>query len=99
MRVIAKAYIGLFKLAVTLDENTGVSVDQDIGDFRIFHQSLERPETEYFMLDVGHHPFAIGPAKRYRLSHDHIFENAPDLDFNAVHFQTGKLGKIESIDQ
>ena len=51
--VVAERCIRAGQQAAFLNEHMVLVVDHDVGDLLIFEQRLERPETEYFIEQIG----------------------------------------------
>ena len=99
VRVVLEADLGLGELAVALDEDFVVAVDQDIADARLFEQRLQRAESEHFVEHLFDDLGLLGGGHGHALFVEQAFDDAADLGANAVLGNGGGALQIEDADQ
>ena len=99
--VVLEDDVGLLELAVALDVDLVVAVDQDVGDRRIAQQRLERPEAEQLVEDVRDQRLALEQAERRRgaLALDHPDDQAPDLRLGLLALHPREPVEVQPVQQ
>ena len=87
------------ELALALDVDVLVGVDQDVADRRVAQQRLERPETEDFVDDVGEERLALGHAERHALFGDQLEQQRPDFRFRSRAIRRRQRLEVQPVEQ
>ncbi|MNP24523.1 hypothetical protein D3C76_1172880 [compost metagenome] len=89
--VVAEAHIGALQLAVALDVDRGVAVDQDVRHAAVGQQRLQRPEAEHLVGDLLDDQLAATGADRRRMLVEQALADLADLP--------PRLGRFEAVEQ
>src|SRR5947207_6057340 len=87
------------ELAEPLDVDLTRGVDQDVGDVRVAHERLDRPEAVDLVQDLLGEPFAVAHAERDRLFLDEHGDRALQLRGGLVHLDARQIGQVHAVEQ
>src|SRR3989442_1499570 len=97
--VVAKDDRRRLELAEPLDVDLTRGVDQDVGDVRVAHERLDRPEAVDLVQDLLGEPFAVAHAERNRLLLDERGDRALQLRGGLVHLDARQVGQVHPVEQ
>src|SRR3989454_930742 len=87
------------ELAEPLDVDLTRGVDQDVGDVRVAHERLDRPEAVDLVQDLLAEPFAVTHAEGDRLLLDEHGDRALQLRGGLVHLDARQVGQVNAVEQ
>src|SRR5882724_5856695 len=99
MFIVFEGDVCKHELAVSLDEDPSIGVDQNVGNRRISQQRLERSEAEELMLDIIHQSLSFSGRKRHCFLGQHTFGESRDFRMNLLRRKRRKLRQVHPVYQ
>jgi hypothetical protein len=78
MVVILEGHLGSHELSLLFDVYLGWPVDQDVGNFGVLEQRLQRTKTKRLMLDLEDQTLTLDPGEGDSLACDEAFDDRLD---------------------
>ncbi len=91
--------IGALEPTVPLHVDRVGRVHQDVGDGRVFHEGLERPQPEDLVQDLQDQLVPLLHVQRDRLGRQQLPDQAADRLHDGVAVEAIEVGQIESLEE